>query len=419
MQRREKILSIALLTALLIAMMGWWGLPLLRGVFLGPLEERWSQIDRLETQKKRLEVDELKVIQSMKQMRAWREHSLPPDPLEAQGLYMEWLTDLAQRAQIGALHVIPEQREGGGNAFKVVSITLKGEATFEQLVKFLYDFQRADLLHRLAALKIDSPKNPGGPLTVTMTAEGLCLQSVPPRDRLLAHSQLAASLPRSFDTLKVVSGKEFPSEPGFNVQIDNEILAVTKIAGDDWTVKRAVEGTTADRHKEKADVELFPVRADRMKPSLEERKKELANHPFARAIIAVDETARQTRLMGSVTSEKDPVAWLYNASNRSRTEVRKGTAISIGDIRGTVVAVEPTCIRIERNGAVWQVNMGRNLQSMRRVDDGGMDDGGLSDFSMDPSGAPAGSRGPRGPGGNGRNRFNRSRGRGPNSEGSP
>ena len=192
-------------------------------------------------------------------------------------------------------------------------------------------------------------------------------------------TELASSLPRSFDTVKVASTEGFPSEPGFMVRIEgtstepSELVTVTKIAGNKWTVKRAAEGSTKVYHPPKADVELFPVRYEQRALSLDERRKALAKHPFVQPIpprvqvAAGDDPALQTKLIMISVYDKDHIAWLLNERTRQNTVVKKGTTISVGDVNGTVVAIDSDSIQIKRGTEVWQLALGRNLRSMTRA----------------------------------------------------
>ena len=64
-----------------------------------------------------------------------------------------------------------------------------------------------------------------------------------------ATSSLAAGITSTATTMQVASGAAFPSTNGFRVKIDYEIVRVTAGAGGaTWTVKRAVDGTTAVAH---------------------------------------------------------------------------------------------------------------------------------------------------------------------------
>jgi hypothetical protein len=398
MQRREKILLGLLIGAVIV----WRGWGFVRGVFLGRLDDRWAQIEHLKDAQESLVDKEHKLLETMRRMGELKNRSMPPDALEALRLYQQWLTDLGQTAGISQLHVAPEQRQGSGPGYKTISVKVTGSATFDQLATFLHEFQRVALLHRIASLKVEGPKTTG-PLKLTMVAEAMAFEDVAPRTRLLARTTLAESFGLSFDTVKVVSSEGFPKEPGFNARIEKELVLVTKVDGNTWTVKRAIEGTTKVRHAPKAEVELYPVRPSRKDIKLEDVKKSLVANPFVKPgpvtqTVDPNDPARQTRLMSSVAENDDQTACLYNAQTKTKTVVQKGTEISIGDIQGTVVAVESKYIHIKRGNDVWQLNLGKDLRSMVRADDlsGGADAMDLGDFPG--SGQPAftGGRFPRG-----------------------
>ena len=396
MQRREKILALLLISAVL----AWYGSGIVHRIFLGRLDERKDKLALVKETQANVSAKEQNLLNTMKKMGDWRDRSLPNEPLEALRLYQQWLTDLGQTSGITQLHVTPEQRQANGPGWKSISVKVTGEGTFEQLTTFLHEFQRIALLHRIASIKVEGPKT-SGPLKVTMVAEGLLFDDSAPKTRLLARTTLAESLPRSFDTAKVVSTEGFPTEPGFGLRIEKELVLVTKVDGDKWTVKRALEGTTKASHPPKSEVEIYPVRPERKDIKLEDVRKSLVANPFVKPgavtrTIDPNDPARQTRLMASVAEPDDQSACLYNAQTKTQTVVRKGTEISIGDIQGTVVAVEPKYIHIKRGNDVYQLNIGKDLRSMVRADDlsSGMD---MMDLGDMPGGGPGGFPGGRPP----------------------
>jgi hypothetical protein len=256
-----------------------------------------------------------------------------------------------------------------------------------------------------------------------LTAEALCLSDAPPRRRLFPRTELADSLPASFDQLKVASTDDFPKEPGFDVRIDNEVVTVTKISGNQWTVKRAAEGSTKAYHAPKSEVELDPVRDDQRNTTLDERRKSLASHPFVLPAPPPDSSdpAKQTRLMATMVTGEEHSAWLYNEMTKSKTVVQKNSSIAIGDIQGTVVAIEATAIQIKRGNDLWEVSIGKDLRSMTRVGggadqragdggsgggDGGGDDSLFPSTPVETAGRRGSARrfGNRGKGGEGRDR---------------
>jgi hypothetical protein len=417
MPRERKILVILLVCVVA----GWWGLPILRRMVLGRLDDDVLRIQSLKSAAAALEDKEFQVQINQRRMNEWIDRSLPPEPVEAQRLYQEWLNDLAEVAGISNLRVTPEPLQVNLNAsFRTVRVSVKGTSTFEQLTYFLHEFYRVDLLHRVQSLKVEGPTNPGEPLKILVTAEGLCLHDAVQRKYLFPRTELANSLPRSFDMVKVASTEGFPSEPGFMVRLEgtptepSELVSVTKISGNTWTVKRAAEGSTKVYHPSKADVELFPVRYEQKALSLDERRKALVKHPFVQPIpprVQVadgDDAARQTKLIMTSLEDKEHIAWLLNVVTRQNTVVKKGTTISVGDVSGTVVAIEDGSIQIKRGTELWQLALGRDLRSMTRAEAGSGDDSVFSGFSDDsPESRGRESRNASGRDGNRSRRFRR------------
>jgi Tfp pilus assembly protein PilO len=401
MQRREKILLSLLVGAVIV----WYGWGIVRGIFLGRLDDRTAQLSALKDTEEALSEKQIKLLQTMKRMGEWKNRSLPPETLEALRLYQQWLTDLGQTSGLSQLHVTPEQRQGNGPHYKTISVKVTGEGTFEQLTTFLHEFQRIALLHRITSIKVEGPKT-SGPLKLTMIAEGISFEDGAPRTRLMARTTLADSLPKSFDSVKVASTEGFPEEPGFSVRIEKELAIVTKINGNTWTLKRGIDGTALARHAPKAEVELYPIRPERKDIKLDDVRKTLVANPFVKPgavtrTVDPNDPARQTRLMASVADNEDQTAYLYNAQTKSQTVVHKGTEISVGDVQGTVVAVEPKYIQIKRGSDVFQLNIGKDLRSMvpmAALSGGGAD---LMDVFGDGEGPPAFARDRVGPGGPG------------------
>jgi len=73
-----------------------------------------------------------------------------------------------------------------------------------------------------------------------------------------AKSYLASSITAEDTSLTLVSGggSNFPSSTPFHISIDDEIIKVTAVNGDTFTIERGKEGTTAASHSAGASVEL-------------------------------------------------------------------------------------------------------------------------------------------------------------------
>lgn len=58
-------------------------------------------------------------------------------------------------------------------------------------------------------------------------------------------------------SLTVASATGFPGSGNFRIRIDNELMLVTAVAGNVFTVTRGIEGTSAAGHTDGADVNHY------------------------------------------------------------------------------------------------------------------------------------------------------------------
>lgn len=257
MQKRERILAAALGGVLLI----WLGLPWFEGTFLAPLRELEQEeeslreaVSELFEQRKQLAFQEQEFAQ-------WIEKSLPPNPLNAQRLYHEWLVNLAQLSGFEQITVDLQPVRHEGETFASIPVVLKAKATLQELALFLDRFDSVELLHRIAQCDISSPAADGNPkLDLVLTAEGVAIKSAPERARLFPQTELVEALAREAKEISVSSTLGFQDQPPFRIRIGNEFLNVVEVDGYRWTTVRGVARTFAERHSETATIELFPLR---------------------------------------------------------------------------------------------------------------------------------------------------------------
>lgn len=265
MPRREQFLLGGLIaTVVLYLGYGWFN-----SAVLGPIQTKRDDLARVTKSVGDKELQEIALAKAGKQLRDWKSRSLPPDlvkpkqrpdALNAQRLYLEWLTDLAQLSGFEDLKVSPDRRTPKGNVYVSVVVKIEADARFEQLANFLDRFYRTDLLHRVTALRVQSKESEGDPFfQITLEAEGLALLDAPQRRTLFPQTRLAEALSEDGTTLKVTSLDGFPKEPGFRVRLRSEYLTVIGLDGTDWTVERGVDRTTASDYAEGSIVELAPL----------------------------------------------------------------------------------------------------------------------------------------------------------------
>lgn len=265
MERRQHYLIGGLVTVVVV----WFGSGWLKSAVFEPIQAKRDELAKL-TKTIGLKEDQLlNLARSKKLLRDWQSRSLPPDltkarqkpdALNAQRLYLEWLTDLAQLSGFEDLKVSPDKHTPKGNVYVSVVVKIEADARFEQLCRFLDRFYRADLLHRVTSLRVQSKESDGDPFfQVILEAEGLALLNAPQRRTLFAQTELAEALSEDGTTLSVQSAEGFPEKAGFGIRLKNEYLTVTGINGTSWTVERGIDHTTASDYPEKTIVEWTPL----------------------------------------------------------------------------------------------------------------------------------------------------------------
>ena len=288
MQRREQYLIGGLVTVVAL----WFGSGWLKSAVLEPIRTKREALDKLTKTVGQKEDQLLNLARSKKLLKDWQARSLPPDltkarqkadALNAQRLYLEWLTDVAQLSGFEDLKVSPDRRAPKANVYVSVMVKIEADARFEQLCNFLDRFYRADLLHRVTSLRVQCKESDGDPFfQVTLEAEGLALLDAPQRRTLFAQTRLAEALSEDGTTLKVEGLDGFPKQPGFRIRLKNEYLTVTEFDGTSWTVERGIDRTTAADYPEATIVELTPLNASVPARTTEEFQELLAANIFVK-----------------------------------------------------------------------------------------------------------------------------------------
>ncbi|GIX04859.1 MAG: hypothetical protein KatS3mg114_0728 [Planctomycetaceae bacterium] len=298
---RQQILLI--ITLVLIAI--WQGGGFVVNLVFGPFSSRAEQRAELEQKVADQKQQQAAVERARQELIGWRARSLPldpkptgtttrqrgPDALVAQSMYQKWVTDLTTIAGFQDAKVTPagsrpvvklkNQRSADAAAWVAVSVTVEAYVTYTELMTFLDHFHRANLLHRITQLKIDSRETTGDPsMKVTLQAEALALADVLPRKTLLPETRLKSEISATENVLHVTGVEGFPKKPPFRVRIESEYVTVTATQGTAWVVERGSERTRPSRHPAEALVELTPLHPQRPSLSVEEFRALLKHNPF-------------------------------------------------------------------------------------------------------------------------------------------
>ena len=84
--------------------------------------------------------------------------------------------------------------------------------------------------------------------------------------------------------------------------------------------------------------------------------------------ISLREDLRQfTYLVGSISDDEKQEAWLYDRLNSQRIVLRKGEPLKYGDISAMVESIGENFVLLAFDDAVWRLNLGDNLLSLKEV----------------------------------------------------
>ncbi len=257
MEPRVKIL----LTVLIGVLAVYVGLPIIESTILSPITNRQTDIERLDGSVEKYDGEIAQLLAASRQVKDWKAASLPSNPLAAMRLYQEWVTDLAHLCEMTGIDVRPGQKVNKRGVYTAVQVTLKSDATYDQVVRFLYHFDRVNLKQRVVAVDLTSEDNQGNPLLeVSMTLEGLSLEGASNRNYLFPIANLKSAIGDDDEQLEFDATDGFPADGSFEIRIGTEFMNVTGAESGTWTVERSAHNTKSNRHAANSEVHLTPVR---------------------------------------------------------------------------------------------------------------------------------------------------------------
>ena len=271
-KKRTKILAAGLVAAIAVYSLR----STLDGFLMKPIRDLQRNLNMANAENESLKLQEIKFKVARKNLDDWKYISLPQNQDDAQRLYREWVHELTRQCGFSGpgFEVTPGARSQQ-KEFGTVGVEVKkAETDLQGLTRFLFLFDQADMLHRISAMKIDSPGAQGNPrLLVSFTAEGMSVIGGDDKTELQPRTTITNGISESAAEISVVPNEsiiiEDPFRP-FLVRVERELLRVEAVDGSAWKVQRGFSGTKAAAHPEKATVELLPVAWDRQEKTLEQ-----------------------------------------------------------------------------------------------------------------------------------------------------
>jgi len=289
MTKREKTLGVLLggTFAVLVVIPAVWN------ILSGPLVAEQKKLDAaLRSLKRETDVFD-EATDKQRKMAIFKERSLSSNASQGAIAYQQWLSDLAEVVvKLNRPQVIPERIAATrDNSFVTVRVKVTGEGTIEQLRELLYRFYRANVLHQITTMNVESLDSSSSPrLSITLMAEAMSLRDAPVKGTtLFPRTTIAEDAKSDATEIKVGKSKGFPEKGSFEVRIGDQYVTVSNAATDVWTL--ADRGGKAEREsspllnlKSGTVVELSPVHPDYAKKTREDYTPLIKLNPFAKPV---------------------------------------------------------------------------------------------------------------------------------------
>lgn len=201
LSKREKRLAIAV---------GGFGVPLalwlLYGLICGDIDILKSEIAVHRANLEKFQEQVIRGKKAQDRMAQWNRQALPSDSARAGSLYKTWLLEIAGKAGFRQKKVEPGEVRSRGDVYQQLPFTVRGQATLDELVKFLYEFYSAGHLHQIRRLMI-RPSEKSKDLDLVITIEALSLPKADRKDELSKEPGKRLALGSLEEYRKAIAGR--------------------------------------------------------------------------------------------------------------------------------------------------------------------------------------------------------------------
>ena len=165
----------------------------------GPEIVKLGQIDKLQKGVKAAKQSLSAVESDVQWMAYYESRSLPSNTEVARSLYVAWLAELIQYAELSSPSLNPGEPVNRKGGFKSISFSIRVRGNLEQLTVFLFEFYNAPHLHKIQSLSL-TPIPKTNQLDVSIAIETLVLPFAD-REEELSQVRLADIPDRSAERL--------------------------------------------------------------------------------------------------------------------------------------------------------------------------------------------------------------------------
>jgi len=326
LQRREKILALIVLAALVLEV------GFILGPFSGPsTDELRRDYEKLSTEVSQKEKKLQAIRQKIGQRLAdWNRRSLPADSKIARPQYERWLVECLGKAGLSGIRLEPGEPRTRPGIYTSISMNVRSQGDLGQLAAFLYQFYSAGYLHKIRQLSFHRLEN-SSQFEFIMSIEGLSLNKADSRNKL--PEETVVRLPLS-------SAKEYQKA----------------------LVRRWME---SDRYVE--GLGIFTPYAPPPPPPRpvvqQERKPEPPPSPPPSPQPPPFDHAKYAFLTAVTEVAGKPQIWIHARTKGETYFLHQGDSIHIGSIQGTVgpIDLDSRTVQILVNGRSYLLRHGQCL----------------------------------------------------------
>jgi hypothetical protein len=299
LSHRERVLA-GVVGVLGVAVVAW----LLFGVFSGPLETRRDELAGLTGELNAKQEEVLAAKKAQDQLAQWNRQALPWDVVRGGSLYQNWLLELAGKAGFRQYKVDPREARARGDSYTQLPFDVRGQATLDQLIQFLFKFYSAGHLHKIRTITV-KPVEKGKELDLVIVIEALSLPKADRKDQLSKEESKRLALASVEDYRKAITGRNIlgPYQP-----------------------PRAT--------KSKKDEEKGPP----FDPS---------KYAFVTAIVQVGGR---------------PQVWVKARTTDEKFQLQQGEKLTIGPFQATIARINARDVEIEIDGQRHTIPLGGNIR---------------------------------------------------------
>lgn len=176
--KREKLLAVGAGAVVLILVgQGLWS------ALMSPVRHREDVIANRTQELEKRDRRWRNVRQAQMQMADWNRQALPSDVETARLLYENWLLELTDKAKFRKKKVESAEGRQKKGAYTSLPFTVRGQASLDDLTRFLYEFYSAGYLHQIRRLSV-KPLEKSSDFELVVWIEALSLPTSDHEDKL-------------------------------------------------------------------------------------------------------------------------------------------------------------------------------------------------------------------------------------------